>query len=51
MCEDDVEVIGNEFDWSELVWGEQSLTVKGVEGGSEIRISPVKNFKYFQNTY
>ena len=37
-----LKVIGQGLEWTDLVWGEQSLEVKGAEV-----IGPLKNYKYF----
>lgn len=53
MEEDDgsIRVLAGELDWSDFVWGEQSLIVRMPGGGDELRIAPLKNYKYYANSY
>jgi hypothetical protein len=36
-----IDTIAKDVDWSEFVWGERSLMVRGV------KYSPLKNYKYY----
>jgi len=45
-----IEVIGGELDWSDFMWGEGSLVVRGVAGG-QLVIAPLKSYKYYPNSY
>lgn len=43
-------VIANELDWSDFIWSDDALIVKN--GGQQpLLIAPLKNYKYYQNSY
>lgn len=48
--EGSIKVIDNELDWSDFIWGESSLVVK-TGNGEDIRIAPLKNYKFYSNSY
>jgi hypothetical protein len=51
LDESTVQVISGELDWSDFVWGEGSLIVRGAENGGDLVIAPLKNYKYYTISY
>ncbi len=41
LDQENIEILADELDWSELQWGENSLIVK------DMRYGPLKNYKYY----